>query len=156
MLIDKAKGSGDWQPSAVAHCAHWRPNSLSPYPNLANSTVISSLGFTLWSVVPYSQLQPGCAQILYTGKAFNLISIYLYYPAGNKGTTCSTDSALNLIASAIKGRSAQTLQYIIPLSRATRPLPPQHQRPWRLPFHSLSPALHPPTDRKGSRFGEGT
>jgi hypothetical protein len=30
------------------------------------------------------------------------------YPAGNKGTTCSTDSALSLIAPAIKGRSAQT------------------------------------------------
>jgi hypothetical protein len=53
-----------------------------------------------------------------TGEAFNLIFFSPFHLAGNKGTTCSNDSAATFIAPAIKGRSAQPLQYIIPLSNS--------------------------------------
>ena len=44
-----------------------------------------------------------------TGEAFNLIFFSPFHLAGNKGTTCSNDSAATFIAPVIKGRSAQIL-----------------------------------------------
>ena len=139
MLIYKAKGSGGRQSSAVAHCAHWRPNSLSPY-------LIPQSFHRSFSLYCQSLFTLSCNQDLH--KYWLSFQSYIHlpsYPAGDKGTTCSTDSALSLIAPAIKGRPAQTFQYIILLSRASDSpaaslAPSNDHGGWQFPLQSLSPA----------------
>ena len=68
-----------------------------------------------FTVMVVSSLSSATTRIcINTGQAINLIFFLPSHLAGNKGTTCSNDSAVNFIAPAIaiKGRSAQILPHV--------------------------------------------
>ena len=92
-----------------------------------------------------------------TGEAFNLIFFSPFHLAGNKGTTCSNDSAATFIAPVIKGRSAQILP------RAPAGLSSHNDHPasraidFSGSFVSHSRLLcTPPRTERGTRAGKDT
>ena len=123
------------------------------------SQSLSSIALLLWSFLLYSQLQPGFAH-----KYWSVFQSYILLPfhlAGNKGTTCSNDSAATFIAPVIKGRSAQILP------RAPAGLSSHNDHPASYPasraidfsdsFVSHSRLLcTPPRTEKGTRAGKDT
>ena len=92
-----------------------------------------------------------------TGQAFNLIFFLPFHFAGNKGTTCSNDSAVTFIAPAIKGRSAQILPHVPAGLSSHNDHPASRAIDFSGSFVSHSRLLcTPPRTEKGTRAGKDT